>query len=72
MRASEDGYREANRIVVEEQSKNPLLTAELEWVKVELVDYRVGEEGRWTEKKKAFLELLEFFNPLGNRFAFLF
>lgn len=51
-------------MAVEEKDQKTLLIAELEWVKAELVDYRVKE-------KKAFLESQKFFDLLGSCFAAL-
>lgn len=65
-----EGRQEAERAMIEDKGKNSLLTIELEWVKAELADYRVREEGHWEEKD--FLELAVFFVLLGNHFAFLF
>lgn len=55
-----------------EKDQNSLLISNLDQVKVKLIDYQAGEEGRWTQEKKVFLEFKEFFNLLCSHYVIMF
>lgn len=64
-----------NKVVLEateERKRVAALVAELGSLKDDLMQYKVGEEGRWEEKKKEFLKWAEFYDLLGVRSSFLF
>lgn len=70
---------EAKKMATLEKNKNSIFTfelkqlrSELERVKVELTNYKTGEEERQVQEKKDFLELEDFFDILGNHPTFMF
>ncbi|XP_042377724.1 uncharacterized protein LOC121970820 isoform X1 [Zingiber officinale] len=66
------GREAAEMQAAEERGKSELLASELECAKVELINYKAGEEGRWANQKKTFLKSPEFFDLLGAQSASVF
>ncbi|KAG6517373.1 hypothetical protein ZIOFF_020758 [Zingiber officinale] len=57
----------SERREAEERGRRERLAAEVETLKEQLSNYKVGEESQWASKKKAFLSSVEFYDILGAR-----